>query len=255
MSYQRLRIGALVAACTLAAAVAPGCSKNVREVGEPPPAPEAKRAPMPTPTADPQGGSKDPSLVHGGGARAMPPGHPAVGQRGSGGAQLEWKAPSSWRATKPSTRMRRAQYELPGAKGAPAAELVVYHFPGMGGSVRANLTRWSRQFKATKGASASKPVVKQREVRGLSVTTVHHVGTFLKPERPMALSGPKKELPGYALLGAIVETPTGPWFFKAVGPKQTIARHRDAFDELLASLQLEGSKADKPAGAAAASKP
>ena len=43
---------------------------------------------------------------------------------------------------------------------------------------------------------------------------------------------------GYALLGAIVETPGGPYFFKLTGPKATVAGAKATFYKLLDSLRL-----------------
>jgi hypothetical protein len=42
--------------------------------------------------------------------------------------------------------------------------------------------------------------------------------------------------PGWALLGAIVETPGSPYFFKMLGPSPSIQTARPSFDRLLASL-------------------
>jgi hypothetical protein len=46
-------------------------------------------------------------------------------------------------------------------------------------------------------------------------------------------TGPKAD---YRMLGAAVETPAGPWYFKASGPAATMARHRAGFFEMLDSL-------------------
>jgi hypothetical protein len=48
-----------------------------------------------------------------------------------------------------------------------------------------------------------------------------------------------KPVPGYRLLGAIVEGPGGNLFFKLTGPAQTIAANQKNFDQLLASIQLD----------------
>jgi len=42
----------------------------------------------------------------------------------------------------------------------------------------------------------------------------------------------------YALLGAIVETPGGPWFFKMTGPRATVEAARRGFDDLVDSFQM-----------------
>jgi hypothetical protein len=43
----------------------------------------------------------------------------------------------------------------------------------------------------------------------------------------------------WALLAAIAETPTGPWFFKLTGPRATVQAARPAFDELVRSMRME----------------
>jgi hypothetical protein len=40
------------------------------------------------------------------------------------------------------------------------------------------------------------------------------------------------------LLGAIVETPRGPWFFKMTGARATVEAARPAFDALLDSARV-----------------
>jgi hypothetical protein len=46
-------------------------------------------------------------------------------------------------------------------------------------------------------------------------------------------------VPGYRLLGAIVEALGGTVFFKLTGPAKTIAANQQKFEQLLASLQLD----------------
>src|SRR5258706_627373 len=126
----------------------------------------------------------------------------------SGGGALQFKAPPDWTAKPVASSMRRAQFVLPG-KGAGDAELVVFHFPGMGGSVDDNVTRWHAQFKAEPGGPG--PTTKTSTINGLKVTTTRITGTFAKPRDPMGMGGATDDVPKQALWGAIVETPGGPW--------------------------------------------
>ena len=48
-----------------------------------------------------------------------------------------------------------------------------------------------------------------------------------------------KPVPGYRLLGAIVQGPGGAVFFKLTGPAKTIASQEKSFNQLLASIQLD----------------
>lgn len=159
---------------------------------------------------------------------------------GSGPAEITWTAPASWKSHPPTTRMRKAQYSLPGKTDKDAAELAVFHFPGTGGGVQDNLDRWYTQFKQPDGSETKKLAqVKRVTVSGLKITVTYVTGTYLKPKMPMMMAGPTEEIPGQAMLAAIVETGHGPWFFKAVGPKKTLDAHRSLFDLFVLSFRAK----------------
>ena len=83
-------------------------------------------------------------------------------------------------------------------------------------------------------------VVPLRDTFSHGVFTTHWVdveGT-LKPS--MMGTGPTTPQPGSRLLGAVVEGPGGPWFFKATGPAETLDAQRDAFFALLKSMGPNG---------------
>jgi hypothetical protein len=154
--------------------------------------------------------------------------------------EITYTAPEGWVKHPPSSQMRKDQYVLPGQNGLEDGELVVYHFPEMGGMVEANLNRWYGQLVQPDGSdTAAKAESSKQVVNGIPVTTVFVTGTYLKPESPMDLAGPKEEKPGYAMLAAIAETAAGPWFFKATGPEATLAYWRPDFDAFVASLKIE----------------
>lgn len=147
---------------------------------------------------------------------------------GSAGG-VRWSVPAAWSEAAGSS-MRVATYKVPGAKGAEAGECAVFFFgPGQGGSVEANLERWSRQFEGS-----PQPERSSRQVRGLPVTVAHLAGTYLAPGGPMMQSQGKR--PGYRLLGGMVETPQGLVFFKLTGPAATVAAAEAGFDSLVGSL-------------------
>jgi hypothetical protein len=146
---------------------------------------------------------------------------------------VQWKVPPSWTVDKGSS-MRVATYKVPGAKPDAAGECPVFFFgPGQGGSVDANLERWSRQFEGSPKAETS-----TRRVNGLPVTIARISGTYLAPGGPAMQSQGKRQ--GYRLLGAIVEAPEGLVFFKLTGPAATVASAERAFESLLASLAKGG---------------
>jgi hypothetical protein len=170
----------------------------------------------------------------------LPANHPPLS-----GTEIKYSAPEGWIAETPSGSMRKAQYKPPGVEGkTPAelkdpAELAVFHFPGTGGSVEANFNRWYGQFKQPDGGSTQERAeTKSVMATELPVTIVYATGTYLKSSSPMAMDGPVEELPGYALLAAIVETANGPWFFKTTGPQETIDYWRPEFEKFAETIHF-----------------
>lgn len=150
---------------------------------------------------------------------------------------LRYTVPATWDRVPAASDMRAAQYRIPRAGGnADDGELVLFFFgKGQGGGVEDNLTRWYAQFTQPDGKSTKeKAVVTIRTVNGLKVTTVDVGGTY-KPA-PMGGGGGVSR-PDWRMLGAIVEGPGGPWFFKATGPSETILGAKPDFDALIGSLE------------------
>jgi hypothetical protein len=154
--------------------------------------------------------------------------------------KVSFVASPKWVKETPSSSMRKAQFKWPGQKGQGDAELAVFYFQGTGGSVEANLQRWYGQFKQPDGSPTTDHVSQKKEqVNGMEVTEVYVTGTYLKSTSPMMMQGPLEELPGYAMLAAIVEAPDGPWFFKATGPKATIDYWRKSFEQFTKTFKYE----------------
>jgi hypothetical protein len=149
-------------------------------------------------------------------------------------AGLRWTAPAGWKAEAPRP-MRAATYTIsPVAGDSGVTECVVNYFgPGQGGGVDANIERWKGQLQGPDGKPAPAKVAK-RTVRNVPITVIDSAGAYTGMGGPMAASKP---VPGYRLLGAIVEGPGGSLFIKLTGPAKTIAAQEKNFDQLLASLQ------------------
>ncbi|HWQ33006.1 MAG TPA: hypothetical protein VNQ79_09125 [Blastocatellia bacterium] len=181
---------------------------------------------------------------------SLPPDHPPTGRTdepaatgnqpeasGSAAASsaggVKWNPPSRWKA-RPSDGMRLVTYLIPAAGGdSEGAECPVFYFgEGGGGGVQANIDRWIGQFKQPDGRD-SKEAAKQKTetINGFKVTMVDVTGTF--SGGGMTAGGDKA---GYRLLGAIVEGPQGPIFFKLIGPARTVAAAQGDFQTLLKSL-------------------
>ncbi len=138
--------------------------------------------------------------------------------------------PSGWIEGAPSSSMRVAEIQLPGAGGN--GELVAFYFgPGQGGSVEDNIQRWVGQFQG-----GSEPQRETFFAGGMPVTMVDVSGTFSATSMgPNVPSGPAVQ--NTRMFGAIVESPKGSLFLKATGPAETMAVHRERFIEFLKSLE------------------
>jgi hypothetical protein len=147
-------------------------------------------------------------------------------------AGLHWTAPAGWKAGPPQM-MRAATYAVTAAAGDTAAgECAVYFFgAGQGGSIEANIERWKGQF--TNAGKPAAAVVSKRTTHGIPLTTIDVSGEYSGLGGPLAASKP---VPGYRLLGAIVEGPSGNIFVKFTGPAKTVAANKSKFDLLLASF-------------------
>ena len=175
---------------------------------------------------------------HPGSGAGLPAGHPPIDPSNAQNVQppapaadehpLRWTAPPDWRSVPPASSMRRAQFAVPGAAGD--GELAVFYFgQGQGGDLDENLRRWHGQFERTDAP----PTRESRTVEGLRVTITSATGRFNAGGMGTP-SGPRDD---WALLGAIVETPQGPWFFKLTGPRETITAARPAFDAFVGSMR------------------
>jgi len=152
-------------------------------------------------------------------------------------AGVRWTAPAGWKA-EDARPMRAATYSIPLAAGDQGiAECVVNFFgSGQGGGVEANIERWRGQVLGADGKPAVATIDK-RAGRGVPITVIDASGTYTGMGGPMTAGA--KPVPGYRLMGAIVEGPGGSVFFKLTGPAKTIAAQQKNFEQLLASIQLD----------------
>ncbi len=147
--------------------------------------------------------------------------------------EITWIDPPGLVRVPPKNAMRKASYEVPKAAGdTENGELAVFYFgPGQGGGIEQNIERWVKQFSGVQPSDVKRA---DRQANGLREHTVEIAnGTFDGGMPGMGAAGPKKD---YALQGAIVEAPSGAYFFKMTGPAKTIAAARGAFIQLLDSV-------------------
>lgn len=152
---------------------------------------------------------------------------------------LRYDAPAGWMPVEPSSPMRVAQFLLPRADGDPEdAECAVFYFGGEGGTVEANLDRWTNQMlQPDDSPSADVATTTSFEVGGMPVTVLDVPGIYAAAVRPGSMMRYYKR--NFRLKAAVVETPDGPYFFKLTGPSGTVARWEPAFDALINSVRYE----------------
>jgi hypothetical protein len=139
--------------------------------------------------------------------------------------------------------MRRAQYKIAkvGADTQDAEMTVITFGAGQGGGIDANIQRWIGQVEQPDGR-ASTEVAQRRALstHGMNVTIVEVPGR-IRSAMPMAMpTAPGGAATGVIergrLLAAIVEAPSGMWFFKLTGGDETVLSARSAFEQLLRSV-------------------
>lgn len=199
------------------------CGGGSAEAPVDPPAPSeptAEAADAPAPASEPAG--LPPLTSRNSGAVGTPMN--AVG--------LSFNLPAEWTAEEPASIMRKAQAVIPGPAGP--GQLTVFHFgPGAGGGVESNLQRWAGQVEQDPDTV---PLRDQFDnAAGLRVTWIDVQGTLLPSNMG---TGPSEPQSGSRLVGAVVEGPGGPWFFKATGPAETLVKGRDALIAMLQAAHL-----------------
>jgi hypothetical protein len=162
------------------------------------------------------------------------PAHETDGATGAASG-ITWNVPSAWEVG-PARQMRVATY-LVGGNTSNTDCAVFYFGPGQGGAVQANIDRWIGQFVQPDGSSSSEAAaLAEHEFGGLRVTTIDLTGTYTA-SMGGPMSGQKEERPNWRMLGAIVEAPQGPVFFKLTGPEETVETATNDFQQMLTSLR------------------
>jgi hypothetical protein len=146
-------------------------------------------------------------------------------------------APSAWTVKPITSNMRAADFMLPAKQGGDA-ELIVYYFGKNGaGSVEDNVNRWVDQFEQPSG-KPSREVAKIEKTKfaGQDATYISLAGRFVGQAMPGVAQPADKA--DQALLAAIIDSPTGPYYFKLVGAKPTVDAGAKAFRAMLDSLKV-----------------
>jgi hypothetical protein len=114
------------------------------------------------------------------------------------------------------------------------AECTVVTFGSVqGGSVGDNIQRWVRQFDSLD----DEPRRQDRKVNGMAVTRMDLAGVYRPMRMPGAAADGPPTFPGSRLIGAIVQAPSGLWFFKLTGPDKTVAAASGELDKMVSTAR------------------
>ena len=144
--------------------------------------------------------------------------------------------PDGWETAETSSRMRLAQWTLPG-DGEGTAEVVIFFFgPGQGGGVEANLARWFSQFEQPDGSSTKDQAsVTKREVNGLRMTIADMRGTYIAEVRPGSTE--RHHRGEQRMIAAVIEGDGGPWYLRVLGPEATVTKWETSVEDFLSSIE------------------
>lgn len=150
-------------------------------------------------------------------------------------AGVTFHPPARWRDLGPDG-MRQAQYRIDPVAGDPAeAEVNVFYFgPASGGGVEANLERWIGQMVLPEGADPATAVKRDSFTADGMAGHVVAVDGGYKSGGGRPMGGSTEVLPGYRLVGVVLEGPEGSLFFKLTGPLATV---QSAEGDLLAMVR------------------
>lgn len=142
-----------------------------------------------------------------------------------------FKVAAPWVAKKEPRAMSQGGFTLPGKDGAAPVEADFYHFgAGQGGGIEPNLRRWQSQFTPDadgKPAAIAREEITVGEQKALLVTIK---GTFLSGP---AMSPKKTPMPGYAMIGAILQSAEGDVFIKVTGPEAPALATKDEVKKIV----------------------
>lgn len=184
------------------------------------------------PTAPPSSASSErqaPPLAPGAEKAPLPPTHPPI--HGEVPKELAFKAPEGWVREAPTMMMRREQFRLPkqGTDTSDATVVVTVLGATDGGGVEQNLQRWASQWAQPDG-SPSRERMKQlnRKLGPYDVIDLDLTGTYAVDETRMGGTKQYNE-PNWRLLLSWIQSPSGNYYVKLVGPAATVAHWESSF--------------------------
>jgi hypothetical protein len=129
--------------------------------------------------------------------------------------EFTFTRPAKWEWVESTSKMRKAQLKVTDAESKASADVAFYYFgTGGAGGVEANVERWLGQFAEPRDQINAK--IDHTTVGKTKVTYVQAEGTY-KSGMP---GGPTTPNPGFALIGAILESDDGNVYVRMTGPKE-----------------------------------
>jgi hypothetical protein len=160
----------------------------------------------------------------------------------SSAPKLSWQAPASWQLEKAAgSGHYRAKYTIPAQGDAPhpAELLITSHGTGPAEELEKPLAELKRDFEGPSAANAS---TSTRTHRGFEIHELEVAGTYKFPMGPKVGKRPAAQVmkENWRALGASVRAPNGElWFFRLVGPEDTVQAARSAFRSMLDQLEVK----------------
>lgn len=138
---------------------------------------------------------------------------------------LRFGTPKGWISEKPENNMRVRQYKLPAAEGeSEPGSVVIYLFPGAGGTPEKNIARWMSQMKSNDGEAIGKRAVRdQFVVNGYPVWSVDMTGRYATQSM---VDGSQIDKPDMRFVGFVIVAGEENFFVKCLGGKATIEKWR-----------------------------
>lgn len=173
-------------------------------------------------------------------APSSAPSNPDADGGPDGGAPAEfpllWNEPATFIRVTPKNSARAADYVVPHAdQDTEDAECVVMTFGRRhGGTVDENVKRWIDQFHP----ALTTPRRMNDDINGMHATFIEVAGTFIGnlPPSRQGVSTPAGK-PAWRLIGAILQAPSGLWFFKLTGPDLTVRIASRQFEDMVRSAR------------------
>jgi hypothetical protein len=150
------------------------------------------------------------------------------------GGRIRLQVPGDWQLQQPRVRIIEREFSVPADGGnQPPGRLTMMAAQG---TVEQNIDRWKSQFTQPDGAKTEdRARTETLRVAGQRVHFVDISGTYLDRRGPFAPAVPR---PDYRMLGAVLPTAAGQYFFKLYGPQAVIAESVEPFRAMLQSVRV-----------------